>query len=83
MFSYIELAIRFLLNTLISLNANPVAVRSEARALSDRTLDCGFESRLRHGCLSSSVYVVLSCAGKGLATSLSLVQGVLSYVDDA
>jgi hypothetical protein len=34
-----------------------------------RTLDRGFESRLRHGCLSSSFYVVLSCVGRGLATS--------------
>jgi hypothetical protein len=49
--------------------ADPVAARSETRALSARTLDRGFESLLRHGCLSSSVYVVLSCVGRGLATS--------------
>jgi hypothetical protein len=39
-----------------------------ARALIARTLDRGFESRLRHGCLSSSVFVVLSCVGTGLPT---------------
>jgi hypothetical protein len=52
-------------NTLV---ADPVAARSEARALITRILDRGFESRLRHGCLSSSFYVVLSCVGIGLAT---------------
>jgi hypothetical protein len=31
--------------------------------------------------LSSSFCVVLSCVGRGLATSWSLVQGVLSYVE--
>jgi hypothetical protein len=41
-----------------------------------RTLDRGFGSRLRHGCLSSSFYVVLSCVGRGLATSWLPVQGV-------
>jgi hypothetical protein len=30
--------------------------------------DRGFESRLRHGCLSASFCVVLSCVGRGLAT---------------
>jgi hypothetical protein len=30
-------------------------VRSQVRALSARTLDHGFESRLRYGCLSSSM----------------------------
>jgi hypothetical protein len=50
-------------------SADPVAARSQARALIAHTLDRGFESRLRHGCLSSSFYVVLSCVGKGLATS--------------
>jgi hypothetical protein len=49
--------------------ADPVAARSETRTFSARTLDRGFESRLRHGFLSSSVYAVLSCVGKGLATS--------------
>jgi hypothetical protein len=49
--------------------ADPVAARSEARALISRTLVRGFESRLRQGCLSSSFYVVLSCVGRGLATS--------------
>jgi hypothetical protein len=48
--------------------ADPLAARSEAQALIARTLDCGFESRLRHGCLSASFYVVLSCVGRGLAT---------------
>jgi hypothetical protein len=32
-----------------------------ARALIARTLDRGFESRSRHGCLSSFFCVVLSC----------------------
>jgi hypothetical protein len=49
--------------------ADPVAPRVEARALIARTLDRGFESRLRHGCLSSSFHVVLPCVGRGLATS--------------
>jgi hypothetical protein len=30
--------------------------------------DRGFESCLRHGCLSASFCVVLSCVGRGLAT---------------
>jgi hypothetical protein len=55
--------------TLISHVADPVAARPEARALIARTLDRGFESRLRHGFLSSSVYVVLSCVGRDLVTS--------------
>jgi hypothetical protein len=46
-----------------------VAARSEARTLIARTPDRGLESHLRHGCLSSCVYVVLSCVGRGLATS--------------
>jgi hypothetical protein len=41
--------------------------------------DREFESRLRHGCLSASFCVVLSCVGRGLATGWSLVQGVLLY----
>jgi hypothetical protein len=45
--------------------ADPLAGRSEVRALIARTLDRGFESRLRYGCLSSSSYVVLSCVGRG------------------
>jgi hypothetical protein len=49
--------------------ADPVAMRSEVRTLSARTLDHGFESCVRHGCLSSSLYVVLSCVGRGLVTS--------------
>jgi hypothetical protein len=48
--------------------ADPVAARSEARALIARTPDHGFESRSKHECLSSSVFVVLSCVGSGLAT---------------
>jgi hypothetical protein len=39
-------------------SVDPVAARSEARALSARTLDRRFESRSRHGYLSLSVYVV-------------------------
>jgi hypothetical protein len=31
--------------------------------------DRGFESRSRHGCLSASFCVVLSCVGRGLVTS--------------
>jgi hypothetical protein len=54
-------------NTLIP--ADPVAARSEAQALIARTLDCGFESRLGHGCLFLSFHVVLSCVGRGLAMS--------------
>jgi hypothetical protein len=61
------------------MKVDPVVARSEARALIARILDRGFESRLKRGCLSSSFYVVLSCVGRGLATSLSLVQGVLPY----
>jgi hypothetical protein len=45
--------------------ADPVA----ARALIARTLNRGFESLLRDGCLSSSFYVVLSCVDRSLATS--------------
>jgi hypothetical protein len=60
----------------MSFDADPVAARSEARVFSVCTLERGFESRLRHGCLSSSVYVVLSCVGRG-------VQGALPYVDDS
>jgi hypothetical protein len=60
----------FLTFTEVSIwHADPVAMQSEAQALIARTLDRGFESHLRHGCLSSSFYVVLSCAGRGLATS--------------
>jgi hypothetical protein len=58
-----------------------VAARSEARALIARTLDRGFESRSRYGCLSSNFSGVFSCVGIVLATSLPLVQGVLPYVD--
>jgi hypothetical protein len=50
-------------------DAGPFAARSEARALIARTLDRGFESRLGYEYLSSSFYVVLSCVGRGLATS--------------
>jgi hypothetical protein len=57
--------------------ADPVA----AWTLSARTLDHGFESRSRYGCLSSFVCVVLSCVGRGLATGWSLVKGVLPYVE--
>jgi hypothetical protein len=49
--------------------ADPVAARSEARALSASTLNRGFECRFKYGYLSSSVCVVLSCEGRGLATS--------------
>jgi hypothetical protein len=61
--------------------ADPVAARYEPRALIARTLDRGFEYRLRYGCLSSSFHGVLSCVGRGVATSWSLVQGVLPYVE--
>jgi hypothetical protein len=49
------------------------SARSKAWALSVRTRDREFESRIGHGCLSF-VYVVLSCVGRGLAMSLSLNQ---------
>jgi hypothetical protein len=42
--------------------------------------DRRFESRSRHGCLSSSFCVVLYCVGRGLTTGWSLVQGVLPNV---
>jgi hypothetical protein len=45
-----------------------VAAWSDAQALSARTLDHGFESCLGHGCLSSSIFDVLSCVDRGLAT---------------
>jgi hypothetical protein len=45
------------------------------------TLDRGFESRLGYWCLSLYLYVVLSCVGRGLATSWSLVQVILPYVE--
>jgi hypothetical protein len=45
-----------------------VAVRSEAWVLTVGCWDRGFESRSRHGCLSASFCVVLSCVGEGLAT---------------
>jgi hypothetical protein len=61
--------------------ADPVAERSEARALIARTLDRGFESSVGHGCFALSFYVVLSCAGRVLAKSCSLEQGVLPYVE--
>jgi hypothetical protein len=47
---------------------DPVVERSEAQTLIASTLGGGFESRLRHRCLFSSVHVVLSCVGRGLAT---------------
>jgi hypothetical protein len=42
----------------VKIIADPVTARSEARALIASTLDRGFESHLRHGCLSSSFCVV-------------------------
>jgi hypothetical protein len=42
---------------------------AEAWALIALTLVRGFKSRLRHGCLFLSLYVVLSCVGRGLATN--------------
>jgi hypothetical protein len=58
----------FIWPPLCFVKVDPVAARSEARSLIARALDRWFESRLRHGCLSSSLYVVLSCVGRGLAT---------------
>jgi hypothetical protein len=46
--------------------------------------DGGFESHLGHGCLECTcVYSVCAvlCLGIGLATSLSLIQGVLPIVE--
>jgi hypothetical protein len=65
----------------VSVWAIPVASWSEVQALIAHTLDRKFESRLRHGCLTLSFYVMLSCAGRGLAMSWSLIQGILSYVE--
>jgi hypothetical protein len=51
---------------------NPVIWKKKIEELPiqwSRGLRRGFESRLRHGCLSSSVYVMLSCVGRVLATS--------------
>jgi hypothetical protein len=75
---YTSLFVTILLRK-ISIQADP----ARARALSARTLDRGFESRLRLARLFSSVDVVLSCVGGGLATSWSLVQGVLPSVDNS
>jgi hypothetical protein len=44
-----------------------MTARSDVRALIARTLDRGSEYRSRHGCLSSSFRVVLSCVATGLA----------------
>jgi hypothetical protein len=55
-----------ILESVRSYSTDPVAARSEARAFSPRTLNRGFESRLRHGCLSSSFCVVLFFVGRGL-----------------
>jgi hypothetical protein len=54
----------FYLKTVICGVADPVAARSEVRALIARTLDRGFKSRSRHGCLSASFCAVLSCVGR-------------------
>jgi hypothetical protein len=59
---------------------DPVDVRSEAWALSARTLDRGFKCRLGMDVCPWPFCVVLSSAGRGLATSWSLVQGVLPFV---
>jgi hypothetical protein len=42
--------------------------------------DCGFESRLRHGCMSAFLWVVVSCIGTGLEMGRTSVQE--SYQDD-
>jgi hypothetical protein len=60
--------------------ADPVAARSEARALIARTLDRELESSLRYGCLSSSFCVLLSCVGRGLATHSSKESYRLSMI---
>jgi hypothetical protein len=48
----------------------PVAAQSEALGWSLERLNRGFESRLRHGCLSSSFCVMLSCVGRGFCDGL-------------
>jgi hypothetical protein len=47
----------------------PIATRSKARTVFDRSKHCDhrFESHSRHGCVSASFFVVLSCVGRGLA----------------
>jgi hypothetical protein len=68
--TYLRLALRIRIRGAISIVCRSGAARSEARALIGRTLDDrGFESRLRHGCLSWSFHVVLFCVGRDLATS--------------
>jgi hypothetical protein len=42
--------------------------------------DRGFESHSMHGCLYAFILCVVLCAGSGLATGWSLVQGVLPIV---
>jgi hypothetical protein len=55
-----------------------VTARSKTRALSFRTLDRGFESRIGYGCLS--LVCVMSCVGRDLARSWSHVQEGTPYI---
>jgi hypothetical protein len=57
---------------------NGHAVRGMKCLCSLEHWDRGLESHLRHGCLSAAVLCL--CVGSGLATGLSLVQGVLPTV---
>jgi hypothetical protein len=54
----------------VAVNSVPVtvAVRSEVWVWPVGCWDRGLESRSKHGCLSASFCVVLSCVGRGLAT---------------
>jgi hypothetical protein len=59
----------------LSMACSGTALQSEAGpsgrvALIAWTLKLGFESRLRHGYLSSSFSVLLSCVGRGLCDVL-------------
>jgi hypothetical protein len=59
-----------------------VAARSKARTVF-RLLehwDHMFESRSRHGCVSTFFCVMLSCVGSGFAMGWSSIQGVLPTV---
>jgi hypothetical protein len=62
-------------------SVNPVSAGHSGHAVWGRLVaGMWFESRSRHGCLTASFCVVLSCVGRGLATGWLLVQGVLPYV---
>jgi hypothetical protein len=51
------------LRTMLKLSCIYEEIESRVGVGLDRW-DCGFESHLRHGCLSLSLFVVLSCVGR-------------------